>query len=60
MRTLDDKHIRKKGRQDASSSEIKEKTLWWNGQYQIIATSQFQNKAGRRWTWRSPDGNTND
>ena len=23
-----------------------------------IMTTQFQKKAGRRWTWRSPDGNT--
>ena len=24
-----------------------------------IMNTQFQKKAGRRWTWRSPDGNTN-
>ena len=23
-----------------------------------IMNTQFQKKAGRRWTWRSPDGNT--
>ena len=52
MRKLEDKQIHQKGRQDASAwvSEMKEN-------FKIMNT-QFQKKAQRRWTWRSPDGNT--
>ena len=53
-----------KGRQDASAwvSEMKEETLkiveWATSKNFKIMNTQFQKKAGRRWTWRSPDGNT--
>ena len=31
---------------------------WATSKNLKIMNSQFQKKAGRRWTWRSPDGNT--
>ena len=31
---------------------------WATSKNLKIMNTQFQNKAGRRWTWRSPDGNT--
>ena len=62
MRTLEDKQTHQKGRQDASAwvSEMKEETLveWATSKNFKIMNTQFQKKAGRRWTWRSPDGNT--
>ena len=64
MRKLEDKQIHQKGRQDASAwvSEMKEETLLLvelatSKNFKIMNT-QFQKKAGRRWTWRSPDENT--
>ena len=62
MRKLEDKQIHQKGRHDASAwvSEMKEETLieWATSNNFKIMNTQFQKKAGRRWTWRSPDGNT--
>ena len=62
MRKLEDKQIHQKGRQDASAwaSEMKEETLveWATSKNFKIMNTQFQKKAGRRWTWRSPDGHT--
>ena len=53
MRTLEDKQIHQKWRQDASAwtSEMKEET-------HIFKIMNTQKKTGRIWTWRSPDGNT--
>ena len=31
---------------------------WATSKNVKILNTQFQKKAGRRWTWRSPDGNT--
>ena len=31
---------------------------WATSKNLKIMNTQFQKKAGRRWTWRSPDGNT--
>ena len=31
---------------------------WATSNHFKIMNTQFQKKAGRRWTWRSPDGNT--
>ena len=62
MRKLEDKQIEQKGRQDALAwaSEMKEETLveWATSKNFKIMSTQFQKKAGRRWTWRSPDGHT--
>ena len=62
MRKLEDKQIHQKWRQDASAcaSEMKEETLieWATSNNFKIMNTQFQKKAGRRWTWRSPDGHT--
>ena len=64
MRKLEDKQIHQKGRHDASvwASEMKEDRdplveLVTSNNVKIMNT-QFQKKTGRRWTWRSPDGNT--
>ena len=58
----EDKQIQQKGRQDASTwaSEMKDETLveWATSTIFKIMYPQFQKKAGRRWTCRSPDGNT--
>ena len=48
MRKLEDKQIHQKERQDASAT---------SNDFKIMST-QLQKKAGRRWTWRSPDGHT--
>ena len=62
MRKLEDNQIHQKGRQDASAwaSKMKEETLveWATSKNFKIMNTQFQKKAGRRWTWRDPDGNT--
>ena len=54
--------IQQKVRQDASgwAIEMKGETLveWATSNKFKIINQQFQKKAGRRWTWRSPDGNT--
>ncbi len=63
MRKLEDKQINQKGRQDVSAwvSEMKDGVTlveWATSKNLKIMNPQFQKKAGRRWTWRSPDGNT--
>ena len=61
---LEDSQVHQKGRQDALvwASEMKEEidTLveWATSKNFKIMNTQFQKKAGRIWTWRSPDGNT--
>ena len=63
---LEDKQIHQKLRQDASAwvSEMREETFliveWATSKNFKIMNTQFQNKAGRRWTWRRPDGTKNE
>ena len=57
---FEDKHVRQKGRQDASAwaSKMKEEALveWATSKNFKIMNTQFEKKAGMR--WRSRDGNT--
>ena len=63
MRNLEDKQIHQKGRHDASAwaSEMKDETLveWATSNKINSVNIQFQKQAGRGWTWRSPEENTN-
>ena len=61
MLKLEDKQIHKKGRQDASAwvSEMKEALVEWASSKNFkFMNTHFQKKAGKRWTWRSPDGHS--